>query len=418
MLTRDFYPKAVYPTFNTLVRRLRGKEFVRQLDLGGERWGFVFADAEETVVVAWNESAGEMDEYYLLATGPRLRAASLVDLMDNAQPLPPGEAERLTLPLSASPRFLRIPGRHPDLRVLGPELRLESVSPAVPGRTARAVLALHNRAAAPHEFVAGWRLPAAMGGASGESVLALPADTAGRLELVLPIPDALRGRHGDPLPVEVEIARRGQEPFARLGVPVALAALVPRNSTEPVFRLAERRQVVSLFEADPNRRHRLWNGPEDLSVDAFLQRTPTALDVAFGVLDDTHHQPKQGAEIWQGDSIQLAFAVPGQDGFWEIGLAHRDAAGDVVHVWHRPKGFADPAGQIKLVTAPRPGGLRYQARLPYAAFGLSLETVQAGIRLSFLVNDSDGEGRESWIELSEGIGRRKEPQRFPFVVFD
>lgn len=417
MMTNDFYPKAVYPAYNTLVRLLRGKEFVRQLDLGEDRWGFVFADDAESVVVAWNESRSEMDEHYLLATGP-LRAASLVDLMNNARALPLGGADRLSMPLSSTPRYLRIPGRHPDLRVLGPELKLESVAPAVPGKTARAVLAIHNHHAETREFVAAWQLPEEWGGTSGETTLAIPAGTPGRLELDLPIPAALRGRYGTALPVAATVALRGQQPFARFAMPVPLAAFVPGDSAEPVFRLAEHSRVTKLFEADPNRKHLVWTGPDDLAVDASLRRTETHLEIDFAVRDDIHHQPNQGAEMWQGDGIQLAFAVPGQDGFWEIGLGRSNAGESLVHVWHRPKGFANPVAQIGLTTEIQPGGLLYRARLPLAACGLTAETLQAGIRLSFLVNDNDGEGRESWIELSEGIGRRKEPARFPFLVFE
>jgi hypothetical protein len=313
---------------------------------------------------------------------------------------------------------VRIPGQHPDLRVLGPELKLESVSPAVPGRTAHAVLAIQNHHAESQEFVATWKLPGEGGGASGESVLAIPANTPGRIELDLPIPAALRGRYGTSLPVGVTVGLRGQKPFARFQIPVPLAAFVPKDSAEPTFRLAGHDRVVNLFEADPNRKQLLWTGPDDLSVNASLRRTDTHLDLDFAVRDDIHRQPNRGADVWQGDGIQLAFTVPGQDGFWEIGLSRSDAGESLVHVWHRPKGFASPAAQIELTTESQPGGVNYRVRLPLAAFGLTAENMQAGIRLSFLVNDDDGEGRESWTELSEGIGRRKEPSRFPFVVFE
>ncbi len=265
MMTNDFYPKAVYPTFNTMAQLLRGKDYVTQLDLGEDRWGFVFADAKETILVAWNESRGELDEHYLLAADG-LGEASLVDLMNNARPLPVSSPDRLSLPLSRAPRFVRLSGRHPELKVLGPELKLESITPAVPGKPVHAVLALHNLYTAPREYVAQWQLPAELGGGSGESAVTIPADTLGRLELDLPIPASLRGRYGSSFRAKVAVAARGQAPFAQLDVPVPLAAYVPATSAEPLFRLAGHSQVVDLFGADPNKKQLLWGGPDDLSA--------------------------------------------------------------------------------------------------------------------------------------------------------
>lgn len=417
MVTNDFYPKAVYPTYNTVVQILRGKEFVSQLGLGEDRWGFVFADAKETVIVAWNEARSELDEHYLLAVDG-LREASQVDLMNNAHPLPVSSADRLSLPLSRTPQFVRLAGPHPELKVLGPELKLESITPAVPGKPVHAVLALHNLYTQPREYVAQWQLPKELGGGSGETAVTIPADTLGRLAVDLPIPASLRGRYGSSFHAKLDVGTRGQAPFAQLDVPVPLAAFVPAASTEPVFRLANRSQTVSLFEADPNKKQLLWGGPDDLSATAAFRRTDSDLLLTFDVRDDVHHQPKQGADVWQGDGIQLAFSVPGQDGYWEIGLTQLADGKPEVHLWQRAKGFADPISQIVLTTTTQPGGLRYEAQLPLAAFGLTPDLLRAGIALSFLVNDNDGEGRESWIELSDGIGRSKDPRRFPFVVFE
>ncbi|NUQ00958.1 MAG: hypothetical protein HUU35_14010, partial [Armatimonadetes bacterium] len=53
MVTNDFYPKAVYPAFNTLVSLLRGHQYQHELALGADRYGFVFASEREQVVATW-----------------------------------------------------------------------------------------------------------------------------------------------------------------------------------------------------------------------------------------------------------------------------------------------------------------------------------------------------------------------------
>jgi len=417
MVTNDFYPKAVYVTYNTLVNHLRGKEFVKQLDLGGDRWGFVFADQSSTVIVAWNESPTGVDEYYLLAAND-VRKTVTIDMMGNLSPYPPVVGNRVALPLSRTPRLLWINGYHPELKVLGPELKLGTVSPAVPGQAVRVDLAVHNLHTQPLEYVAKWQLPKELGSGTGEQRATIPADTLGKLVLQIPIPSSLRGQYGTSFRAKLSVGTAGREPFANLDVPVPLAAYVPKDSAEPVFQLDKRERVTSLFAADPNRKHLLWRGPADLSATARLRLAEDKLLLEFDVRDDLQHQPQRGKDVWQGDGIQLALSVPGQDGFWEIGLTQLADGTPEAVCWHRAKGFADPVAGIRLQIKAREDGVAYRASLPLKAFGLSPELLRKGVRLSFLVNDNDGDGREGWIALSDGIGVRKEPRHFPFVVFE
>jgi hypothetical protein len=308
-------------------------------------------------------------------------------------------------------------GRHPELKVLGPELKLASVSPAVPGQTVRADLEIHNLYTKPREYVATWQLPKEMGSGAGEQRTTIPADTLGTLSLRIPIPASLRGQYGSAFRAKLAIAGAGQPPFATMDVPIPLAAYVPKDGAEPVFRLNSLDRVTNLFAADPNKRDLVWKGPADLSATARLRIAGDRLLFEADVTDDVHHQPKRGKDVWQGDGIQLAMAVPGQNGFWEIGLSQLDDGKPAVCVWHRPNGFAAPTKAIRLTTTARQGGFLYRASLPLKELGLTAAKLRQGIRLSFLVNDNDGSGRESWIEVSGGIGHGKDPSKFPFVVF-
>jgi hypothetical protein len=417
MVTNDFYPKAVYPTYNTLVQQLRGKEFVKQLDLGEGRWGFAFADQKETVIVAWNESRNEVDEHYLLSASGVSRT-SIIDMMNNASPGATPTADRVSLSISREPRFLRLDGRHPELKVLGPELKLASVSPAVPGQVVQAELAIHNLYTQPREYVATWQLPKEMGSGKGEQHATIPADTLGTLSLRIPIPASLRGQYGSAFRATLSIAAAGQKPFATMNVPIPLAAYVPKDGAKPVFRLDSHSQVTNLFAADPNKKHLVWTGPKDLSATARLRIAGDRLLFEASVRDDRHHQPKTGKDVWQGDGIQLAMAVPGQAGFWEVGLTQLNDGKPEVCVWHKPNGFADPTKAIALETTTQDDGVLYRASLPLKELGLTVAKLREGIRLSFLVNDNDGSGRESWVEVSDGIGHGKDPSKFPFVVFE
>ena len=419
MVTHDFYPKAVYPTYNTLATLLRGKTFAGELALGVGRWGFAFAGGGETVIVAWNEDPQAGEELFLVEGGAA--AASRVDLMANRGPalvLPGG---RFVLPLSARPAFLVLESSAGCPRVVGPLVSVPEITPAVPGRTARVAIRLRNPSPEPRDLLLGWRAAAGPVPFSGEVTITLAGDEERSVDVSVPVPAGLRALGGRTLPLAAEVATKGSAPFARLRLVLPLARLIPPGSLErePDADLREHADVVDLFEADPNRTARVWKGPADLSARVWLERRSGALHLHVAVTDDIQSQPQHGAAQWQGDGIQAALDVPGQKGYWELGFALPDGGGaPECTSWARPEGFAEPAGRVALTVRREGDRTTYDATLPMDAFGLTDAVLQAGVRFSLIVNDADGEGRDGWIQLSEGIGRGKDPSLFPYVLFE
>ena len=56
-------------------------------------------------------------------------------------------------------------------------------------------------------------------------------------------------------------------------------------------------------------------------------------------------------------------------------------------------------------------------RIPFAAIGLNRNVGGGSFRFNLLVNDNDGEGRESYIAIAPGIGESKTPDEYPVVIF-
>ena len=56
--------------------------------------------------------------------------------------------------------------------------------------------------------------------------------------------------------------------------------------------------------------------------------------------------------------------------------------------------------------------------IPESAVGADSALLKQGIRFNLLVNDNDGEGRDGWMHIAPGIGENKNPDRFPFVLFE
>lgn len=55
--------------------------------------------------------------------------------------------------------------------------------------------------------------------------------------------------------------------------------------------------------------------------------------------------------------------------------------------------------------------------IPFAAVGLTEEAAGRGFRFNLLINDNDGEMRESFIAVAPGLGDSKNTDFFPVVSF-
>ena len=91
-------------------------------------------------------------------------------------------------------------------------------------------------------------------------------------------------------------------------------------------------------------------------------------------------------------------------------------------IWIAPRKFDARRTAEKIeVTAVRDEATketRYFARIPFDAIGLSEAAAQQGLRFNLLVNDNDGEMRESFLAIAPGIGREKTFDAYPLVLFE
>ncbi|MBT3374569.1 MAG: hypothetical protein HN742_22130 [Lentisphaerae bacterium] len=258
-------------------------------------------------------SFGAGTDQYLIAAGQGTFEA--VDMMGNVPPVPVVQGVRAVMPVSATPSFLRICGSGVVPTVLGVAAALVECTAAVPGVPAAATLHVRNPLAIPATVTASWELPREFGRARGEESFLFGDDEAKTVMLRFPIEH--RGDDAPRRTVARVHLRTGDGPFAVLRVPfeIATAIAVRELATAPTFDLRGAANIVSLFEADPNSRHLLWQGEADLGVRTWLTVSDRELVLRFAVDDDVHSQPFASGEIWQGDSIQIGIQVPGQVGF-------------------------------------------------------------------------------------------------------
>jgi len=174
----------------------------------------------------------------------------------------------------------------------------------------------------------------------------------------------------------------------------------------PGYELRERGQVLP---ADPGVG---WDGPDDLSVRAWLAADGRGLFFAADVTDDVHAAPFVGPDnFWQSDSVQVAIdaendsAAGFDDGDREVGFVLARDGPRCFITYPTPRRRVD-----FLVAATRNDGhTTYELFVPWTGLEVKPPTPGAVMAINFIVNDNDGEGRGYWMGLTPGIGEKKYP---------
>ena len=407
LVTEEFYPRAAYVAYNTLATLFRDKRFVARLTAPAKTRLLEFEGGGDRVLSLWLESAAGNERSIQLRSDAT--CAEAVDLMGNRRPLPLSGG-LLQWNVSATPEFLLF---HNCSRLeYGGDLLSCKVPPyLLPGRPAAASVNCIN----PFPHPVSFRL-----------------ELSGKGLTVSPTTATVSLASGEKKEVPFELSAAGTAPILNITAiwpggkasatkPLHVARLIPRRRqlANWDFLLDQQRQVQSLFDADPGNSHRLWRGPQDLSAKIRLNASEDKLFLTVEATDDKHSQPFHDSDIWKGDSLQFAFALPKQKGLWVAGAAL--CAGSAESwIWEAPQGFAGERRDATWnVSVERRGtSTRYTLALPLSSIGLTREQLTRGLRFNLLLNDNDGEGRDGWIQLDDGITSHRDAARFPLVVFE
>ncbi|GEM_PF-1408941 len=162
--------------------------------------------------------------------------------------------------------------------------------------------------------------------------------------------------------------------------------------------------------------------PEDLAADVYLSWDKDNFYFGVEVTDDAHVNGRKGADIWNGDCIQIAFDALGNAGKAgydsddrEFGLALA-AAGQVFYCW---KGTSGPGAMTFPAAVIRKGNRTcYEAAMPLQE--IFPVRPAAGLRFGLnlaVLDDDTGTCLEGRVELSGGIVGGKDPSLFRKFMF-
>ena len=140
---------------------------------------------------------------------------------------------------------------------------------------------------------------------------------------------------------------------------------------------------------------------KDFSATLALRWTAEALYLAVMVLDDVHDNTHSGFELWNGDSLQVAFDTgAGRHPYdWEYGFALTTEGEAEARSW-LPES-SEVTQSMDFTVRRFEGATVYE--IAFEPIHLGAVGFPSDVRLSAAVNESDGSSRVAALELVQGI---------------
>ncbi|MDD3952335.1 MAG: hypothetical protein PHY82_00300 [Lentisphaeria bacterium] len=411
MLTHDFYPKAVYVVYNTLTALLNGNTtFEKDLSDGNGVLAFRFRRETEILIAAWHDRAGAASELMFKTDA---ESAEIIDLWGNRKPAD-RSGELVFMPVSGEPSALRLKNA----------TRCEEGASILSAMDTRIYLGKENTSAVEltvsNAFGKTVTFDFEAKNPAGITVENMP-------QIVLPPED----RKSFPVGIKYDRSKivpdssicfsykTGDGLKGFLSLPVNLIQSLQKEfGKEPFAVIDQREQVFELFDADPGNVFRLWKGPQDLSARLWVAADEKFFRLKVEAIDDQHRQPYSERSIWKGDSLQVFCAFSGQDQVWQFGCALLDDGEVERHVWHPETGFSPDISAFGCKVTRNEKRTVYELQVPWNAFGIEPQALKQGFRFNVMLNESDSNVRESWLQLAPGVGNVVDSQAYPVLEWE
>lgn len=429
LLRRDFSPKPAYLAYQQVIRELAPRKFFQRLSTEQQvpgLWGFVYQSPDtqrDHVLVLWREGKGRQTPLWVGANGGEATAVYAIDGTKVSAPQLEGG---MLVTVGDSPVYVRLKGSLDP--VIRPFLSLPDKLAILPGHDNPLRIGITNPTGREATFTVSLSAdPSSLHLATPQSEAHLIAGQSTTLSTIASLADRSTAGAGGVITVSLHPAAGG--PAVEAQLPYVIASAIPKLPDASardipagrglLLKMDTSDSVVNLFSAEPNPAMH-WQGPADLSATARIAYTAEALYLHVIATDDTHMQPCHGAEIWRGDSIQLAVRTDdSRPEYFEAGLALGNDGKVEGWIYTLPPGSPLALGAIdKSLTYDvkrEDKQTHYIIRIPWKSLGNDGSPAN-GLRLNFIINDDDGRGRKGWVQLSDGIGKDKNADLFPLFV--
>ncbi len=398
IMLRDHEPLPAYVAYNALIRELAQLTFVRELDFGRGNYGLLFGDGERSLLISWSQSPDAARGLATLSIRDTRDHVRRLDLMGNAHAVE-GIGDRVLIALGPRPSYLVVPAPAEAIEVDQRLIKVENPVVVYGDEPAHAKVSLHN------PFDETIAVTVSREDAEPARYEIEPHATVAAAVAVR-APRDRRLRYGDRFdtPVTFAVAPLGIErEIAVPGKAGMLIPLEPQPGRPPDLLINDRPQVRNLFAYDPNSSDKVWAGPRDLSLEAWLQADHEWFIIRVKVRDD-QHQPLLPGSHKPGDALTIHLDPDDstdRPGFFatvfdggEHGPVTRTRFGD--HDW--------PRDAINTSIERSTNGITtYDLHLRLDMLGLGPEQLTRGIGMNLAVHDADLGVCEGWAQLAPGM---------------
>lgn len=406
----DFSPKASFAAYLELVRQLQGMRPLGRYDLGQGQYAYAFGSARGRVVVLWND--GEQATALPLLIPPTGQPHQAQDIMGRVRPL--AEVENVAMVQSAGePVYLNFPPGEGMPDIAGPFIQIDAPTEAFVGNPLKLAAVVKNPLSRELKVNLTW---VQTGGQNGTKILTIPAHGDERIAIDAGSPAPKWPQHV----INVRYAADGTPWSGTMRRAISITRLIdsePADHRQPDWTLDQLQDVVNFTGADPALAAMHWRGSQDLSARVWVWKKEGQLCVRADVQDDTHIQKETAADMWKADCVQLAFALPDQKEYWELGVAQNQDGQTLTAAWKMPAGTLATESLFTATCSPIAGGLRYELQIPLANLQLDEPSLARGLRFNLIVNDNDANLRKQMVRIAPGIGEQKNANLFTRIQF-
>lgn len=201
-------------------------------------------------------------------------------------------------------------------------------------------------------------------------------------------------------------------PIASFSSVINLAGLKDMPTARPAEPQADLQTAEDVFPAGARKN---WGGTADLSGAVSWWQDGDDLVIAARIRDDQQINIRSGANIWNGDAMQLGVYPPGGT-LTNIALALTDSG-----VQFNPFSGPDPElaekAKYDVVRSNDDSTTSYLLRMPLESLGLERRNGTIfGLNVVFF-DDDNGRGQQKWLQMAPGLAGGRDPLLFPrFVI--
>ena len=409
LLLHNFQPKPSYLTFNMLTELYGHAKWIRTVADNQNFTVLEFQNAGTRLFAHWHNLHRFRKQTLLF--GNVSGKASLVDLFGNERELAVKDGV-VRLEVGEYPSTLKIAGQKEEPVYCGEMFRFHGNTTFLPGKEERALLEVFNPSVRESTVRFRFETEKSLNIRPEKGVLRIPARSSRKI--AVRVLGKGEGDFSDGNRLCLALGAQAEEAFP-LPFEFVHAPSSDHFPEEPDYVLNRVEQVSIQVPSDPEHEPYVWKGTADLSGRIFLMLNRKEFRLKVEVTDDIHSQKFSGEELWRGDSIQFAIVPLVVSGFWRFGLSLRPDGKGEIFLWDSPlKMNAVEAVERTRLTVSRNEKDRktvYEFSAPSGMLGIDRHP----FRFNLLLNDNDGEFRESFISIVPGLGRGWTPDLFPLL---